>query len=117
MERTFGETENGSFETAAHLQAAGIPWALQSGFESYVPKTRVILFEAAIAAANGLSLDQALAGITINAARLIGAGDRIGSLEPGKDGDVAMFDGDPFEYTTHCTGTVIDGKVEFKGKQ
>ncbi len=33
------------------------------------------------------------------------------SLEPGKDGDVAIYDGDPFEYTSHCTGVVIGGKV------
>jgi len=82
-----------------------------------VPKTRVILFEAAVAAANGLTFDQALASITIDAARLIGVSDRVGSLETGKDGDVAMYDGDPFEYTSHCVGTVIDGKVEFSGKQ
>ena len=117
MQRHTGETENASFETAAHLEAAGIVWALQSGFESYVPKTRVILFEAAVAAANGLTFDQALASITIDAARLIGVSDRVGSLETGKDGDVAMYDGDPFEYTSHCVGTVIDGKVEFSGKQ
>jgi imidazolonepropionase-like amidohydrolase len=117
MQRHSGETENASFETAAHLQAAGIPWALQSGFEGYVPKTRVVLFEAAVAAANGLTFDQALAGITINAAKLIGVDARVGSLEPGKDGDVALYDGDPFEYTSHCLATVIDGKVEFRGKQ
>jgi imidazolonepropionase-like amidohydrolase len=117
MERHGGETENASFETAAHLQAAGIPWSLQSGFEGYVPKTRVILFEAAVAAANGLTFDQALASITIDAAKLVGVADRVGSLEAGKDGDVALYDGDPFEYTSHCVGTVIDGKVEFQGKQ
>lgn len=110
MYRALGETENLSFETAAKLQAAGIPWALQSGYESYVPKTRVILFEAAIAAANGLTFDQALAGITINAARIIGVANRVGSLETGKDGDVALYDGDPFEYTSHCVGTVIEGR-------
>jgi len=110
MYRALGETENLSFETAAKLQAAGIPWALQSGYESYVPKTRVILFEAAIAAANGLTFDQALAGITINAARIIGVANRAGSLETGKDGDVALYDGDPFEYTSHCVGTVIEGR-------
>jgi imidazolonepropionase-like amidohydrolase len=32
-------------------------------------------------------------------------------LEPGKDGDLALYDGDPFEYTTHCTGVVINGQV------
>jgi imidazolonepropionase-like amidohydrolase len=106
-----GETENLSFETAATLKKAGIPIALQSGYESYVPKTRVALFEAALAAANGLSFDEALATITIDAARIIGAADRVGSLAAGKDGDVAIFDGDPFEYTTHCTAVVIDGVV------
>jgi len=117
MERASGETENISFETAAHLQAAGIPYALQSGFEAYVPKTRVILFEAAVAAANGLAFDQALASITINAAKLIGVANRVGSLEVGKDGDIAMYDGDPFEYTSHCIGTAIEGKMVSTAKQ
>jgi imidazolonepropionase-like amidohydrolase len=106
-----GETENLSFETAATLAKAGIPIALQSGYESYVPKTRVVLFEAGLAAAHGLSFSQALAAITIDAAKIIGVADRVGSLEVGKDADVAIFDGDPFEYTTHCTGVVIDGQV------
>jgi len=106
-----GETENVGFETAAKLRAAGIPLALQSGYESYVPKTRVALFEAAVAAANGLSTEEALAAITIDAARIIGVADRVGSLQPGRDADVAVFDGDPFEYTSHCTAVVIDGRV------
>ena len=106
-----GETENASFETAATLRKAGIPVALQSGYESYVPKTRVVLFEAGVASANGLTIPEALATITIDAARILGVADRIGSLEPGKDADLALFDGDPFEYTTHCTGVVIDGAV------
>jgi imidazolonepropionase-like amidohydrolase len=106
-----GETENLGFETAAKLRAAGIPVALQSGYEGYVPKTRVALFEAAVAAAHGLSTEQALATITIDAAKILGVDARVGSLAPGKDGDVAVFDGDPFEYTTHCTTVVIDGTV------
>jgi imidazolonepropionase-like amidohydrolase len=106
-----GETENIGFETAAKLRAAGIPLALQSGYEAYVPKTRVVLFEAAVAAANGLSTEQALAAITIDAAGILGIDDRVGSLQPGRDGDVAVFDGDPFEYTSHCTAVVIDGRV------
>lgn len=106
-----GETENASFETAATLRKAGIPMALQSGYESYVPKTRVVLFEAGVASANGLSVQEALATITIDAARILGVADRIGSIEPGKDADLALFDGDPFEYTTHCTGVIIDGAV------
>lgn len=93
MYRSSGETENLSLETAAKLHQAGIPFALQSGFEAYVPKTRVVLFEAAVAA------------------RLLGIDKRAGSLEPGKDADIALYDGDPFEYTTHCTGVMIDGEL------
>ncbi len=111
MTRAFGEMKNMSFETAARLRHAGILIASQSGYESYVPKTRVVLFEAAIAAANGLSFKEALATITIDAARILGIDQRVGSLEVGKDGDVALFDGDPFEYTTHCIGTIIEGQV------
>lgn len=111
MYRSGGELENLSMETASKLKAAGIPVALQSGYESYVPKTRVVLFEAAMAAANGLSMRDALATITIDAAKILGIETRVGSLAAGKDGDVAMYDGDPFEYTTHCTGTIINGKV------
>ncbi len=111
MYRAAGETENLSMETAATLRKAGIPVALQSGYEGYVPKTRVVLFEAAVAAANGLTFDEALAAVTIDAARIIGVVERVGSLEAGKDADLALFDGDPFEYTTHVTGVIINGQV------
>jgi imidazolonepropionase-like amidohydrolase len=109
MQRAWGERENLSFETAAKLDREAIPFALQSGYESYVPKTRVVLFEAAAAAAYGLPFDRALASITLEAARILGIDDRVGSLEPGKDADLALYDGDPFEYTSHCVGVVIDG--------
>ncbi len=111
MMRAFGERENLSYETAATLVHAGIPVALQSGYEAYVPKTRVVLFEAGVAAGHGLSFDEALATITIDAAKILGIDQRVGSLEIGKDGDLALYDGDPFEYTSHCVGVVIDGEV------
>ena len=111
MARPGGDSENLSMETAAKLKAAGIPVALQSGYEGYVPKTRVVLFEAAMTAANGLSKTDALSLITIDAARILGLDGRIGSLAVGKDADLALYDGDPFEYTTHCVGTIIDGVV------
>lgn len=111
MARSGGEAENLSMETAGILRKAGIPIALQSGFEGYVPKTRVVLFEAALAAANGLPFADALAAITIDAARLLGVSDRVGSLEPGKDADLALFDGDPFEYATHVTAVLLDGQI------
>ena len=111
MYRATGETENPSFETAATLRRAGIPIALQSGFEPYVPRTRVVLFEAGLAAAHGLEFEEALATITIDAAKILSIDDRVGSLEVSKDADLALFDGDPFEYTSHCIGVVTDGVV------
>ena len=111
MKRSSEDAANLSMETAAKLKAAGIPFALQSGYENYVPKTRVVLFEAAVAAANGLGFDAALASITLDAAKILGIDARTGSLAPGKDADLALYDGDPFEYTTHCTGTVVGGQV------
>lgn len=117
MSRVRGERENLSMETPALLAEAGVAIALQSGYESYVPKTRVVLFEAGVAAAHGLGFERALRAITLDAARVLGIEARLGSLEVGKDGDLALFDGDPFEYVTHCTGTVVEGDVVFEGRQ
>ncbi len=111
MARFNGALQNASFETAARLKKAGLKVAMQSGYESYVPKTRVVLFEAAVAAANGLGFESALELITTSAAGILGISDRVGSLAVGKDGDLALFDGDPFEYTTHCVGTIIEGRL------
>jgi imidazolonepropionase-like amidohydrolase len=116
MARANEDTENLAMDTAKKLRDAGIPFALQSGYESYVPKTRVVLFEAAIAAGKGLGFDAALASVTIDAAKILGIAGRTGSLEKGKDADLALYDGDPFEYTTHCTGTVVDGRL-FDGEK
>ncbi len=117
MARAVGELENASFETATQLARKGIPVALQSGYEGYVPKTRVVLFEAALAAAHGLGREKALATITIDAAKILGIDNRVGSLEVGKDGDLALYDGDPFEYTTHCVGVVIEGHIVSRKKR
>lgn len=111
MVRTYGDTRSASFETAGKLHQAGIPFAFQSGYEGYVPKARVVLFEAGIAVANGLTGDAALQALTIDAARILGIDNRVGSLSPGKDGDLIMFDGDPFEYTTQITGVIVDGET------
>ena len=108
---TMSRVRNGSYETAATLADAGIPFAIQTGFEGYVPKTRVLLWEAAIAAANGLGMERALEAITLSPARILGIDDRVGSIEVGKDADLALFDGDPFEYTSHICGVIIESEV------
>lgn len=109
MIRTYGDAKNASMETAGKLYEAGIPVAFQSGYEGYVPKTRVVLFEAGVAANNGLGKENALKVLTIDAAKLLGIDNRVGSLEAGKDADIAMFNGDPLEYITNVTGVIING--------
>lgn len=111
MIRTFGEAQNASFETASKLHDAGISVVFQSGYESYVPKTRVVHYEAAIAVANGLPFEQGLASVTIDSARLLGIDDRVGSLANGKDADVVIFSGDPFEYLTNVELVIVNGEV------
>ena len=111
-----GEMENMNLETPSLLQKAGIPFIFQSGYEAYVPKTRVVLWEAGMAAGNGLSFDQTLYAVTLGAARLLGIQGRMGSLEVGKDGDLALFTGDPFEWTTRCAGTIINGRLVSDGE-
>ncbi len=58
----------------------------------------------------GLKFEDALKGVTINAAKLLHIDDRTGSLEVGKDADIAVFDGNPFSNFTDCVATFIDGK-------
>lgn len=111
MARMYGEMENASFETAVRLRTHGIQVAMQSGFEGYVPKTRVVLFETAVYVAHGFAFEDALAAMTRVPATMLGIIDRVGTLEVGKDADLALYSGDPFEYTTHCIGVIINGEV------
>lgn len=110
------ETYNASYENAAFLASHKIPMAIQSGYESYVPKSRVILYEAGMAAAHGLGFDGALRAITIDAARILGLDKELGSIEVGKTADLVFFQGDPFETTVNVKGVVVKGKVVYQRK-
>jgi len=110
MVRPGGTTQNAAFTTAGVLHEAGIPVAIQTGWEPYVPKTRIVLYEAAIAAANGLPRRAALASMTRTPADILGLDD-VGTIAPGQRADLALFDGDPFEYTTHVCTVLGGGQV------
>lgn len=111
MARHGGTMENATLETARILVEAGIPVSMQTGFEGYVPKSRVLLFEGAMAAAYGLPYQEALASMTIRPAQLLGLDHRVGSLEVGKDGDLVLYSGDPLEHLTQVCGVIIEGEV------
>ncbi|MHB1177805.1 MAG: amidohydrolase family protein [Daejeonella sp.] len=117
MARNGGDMVNMNRESASILTAAGIPVSIESGYEAYVPKTRIILFEAGQAMVHGLSFDDALKTITLNPARLLGIENRVGSIEKGKDADLVLYNGDPFEYLTKVCVVIIDGVVVNEGCQ
>jgi imidazolonepropionase-like amidohydrolase len=107
------ETFNTTLNNAAILAGKGVPVAITSSFEGYVPKTRVPRYEAAMATVHGLGTERGLRAITLDAAKILKIDDRFGSLEPGKVADVVLYDGDPFETTTHVTHVVLGGSLVY----
>jgi imidazolonepropionase-like amidohydrolase len=71
---------------------------------------RNVPFEAAQAVAFGLPRDEALRALTLNAAQILGVGDRLGSIEKGKSADLILTDGDPLEARTHIKQMFIAGR-------
>ena len=65
----------------------------------------------------GLDMWEGYRAITINAAKICRVDDRVGSLEVGKDADIAIFDGNPMETFTQTMMTIIDGKIVYQNEQ
>jgi imidazolonepropionase-like amidohydrolase len=107
------ETLNSQLTTASILAQKKVPLAISSGFEGYVPRTRVLRYEAAMAAVNGLGHERALAAITIEAAKILGVDRTRGSIEKGKVADLVLYDGDCFENATHVTHTIVNGRIVY----
>ncbi|GAB4154002.1 MAG: amidohydrolase [Planctomycetota bacterium] len=70
--------------------------------------------DAAFAVRGGMDDRQALRTITLDAARMIGADSRLGSIEPGKDADILILDGDPLHYRTFVQTALVNGKVVYQ---
>ena len=92
----------------AQLEEAGIDFCLM---EDTNFNTKFLPMHVGLCMARGLSEQTAFETVTIRPARLLGLQDRIGSLEPGKDADIAVFDGHPFSNMTLCRLTMIDGEI------
>ena len=105
------ELTNKSFTTPARLHEAGVPISIIT--DAPVIPLQYLPMCAGLAVKSGLPLEEAWKAITINPARQTGIGDRVGSLEPGKDGDVVIWTADPLQniggeaYTTIIDGTVV----------
>ena len=95
-----------TLENPARLARAGVRVALAT-FETH--RSRDLRQEAGNAIAYGLDRDAALRSVTLIPAQIWGVADRVGSLEPGKDADVVVWSGDPFELTTSAEHVFIKG--------
>ncbi len=115
MQRAAGslETMHSYLGNAAVLANKGIPIVFGTSYEGYVPRTRVLRYEVAMAMAHGLTLDQAIASMTLDAAKFLGVADKYGSIEVGKVADLVLYDGDPLDHPTHVTATIMAGKVVY----
>lgn len=109
------EVQNMSFKTAGILYQHGIEVAITT--DHPVSLIGFLPVCAGLAVKAGLPMMEGLRAITINAARICGVADRIGSLEQGKDGDIVIFDGNPMEVFTNTLMTIIDGKIVYRREQ
>jgi len=90
------------------LQEAGVRFCISDGGET--GNARNLPQHAAMAAAFGLTHDQALRAVTLSTAEILGVSDRLGSIEPGKVADLVVGNGDPLEMTTQIEQVWIAGK-------
>lgn len=105
------EVRNMAFKTAGLLSSNGILTAVTT--DHPVSKIQFLPICAGLAVKEGMSMEDGFRSITINAARICGVDDRMGSLAVGKDGDVAIFDGNPMEVFTKTLCTIIEGKIVY----
>ena len=100
-------------ENAGILAKAGVPVVIignAGGGDEDAFNVRNVRFEAGNAVAYGMDWNAALRAITLTPAEVFGVADRVGSLAPGKDADVVVWSGDPFEFATQPEHVFIDGK-------
>lgn len=94
---------------AAWLQEAGVPVA----FSTDASGGRSVTLEALVAVGHGLTASQALRAVTLEAARILGVEDRLGSIETGKDADLVIWDGEPVSTWSEVRRVFVDGTERY----
>lgn len=109
------EVENMSFKTCGELNKAGVLTAITT--DHPVALIQYLPICAGLSVRAGLSMEEGYKSITINAARICRVDHRVGSLEVGKDADIAIFDGNPMETFTNTLYTIIDGAIVYRKEE
>lgn len=105
-----GRTGDGAFmawNVAQLLVEQGVPVALSAHGDTSLEGS--LAAQAGYAMRGGLTFDQALAAVTLQPARLLGVEERVGSVEVGKDADLVLWNGEPFQPTSRPIGVIVDG--------
>jgi len=100
-------------ENAGLLRRAGVTVALignAEGGDEEAFNARNIRYEAGNAVAYGMTWDDALRAVTLAPAQLFGVADRVGSLQPGREANVVVWSGDPFEFATVAEHVFVRGR-------
>ena len=106
------ETQNKTLETVKVLSEAGMTVALTTD-HPVLSIYELLHAAAAVVRETGMDDYDVLRCITINAAKILGVEDRVGSIEKGKDADLVIVDGHPFDYLSQVLYTIIDGQVVY----
>lgn len=105
------EVQNVAFKTAGILEKAGVMVSVTT--DHPVSLIQSLPLCVGLSVKQGLSLEDGYKAMTIHAAKICGVSDRIGSIEHGKDADIAIFDGNPMEVFTSTLVTIIDGNIVY----
>ncbi len=105
------ETQNRSYDTTKILQESGILYAIIT--DHPVVPIEFLPLSAALAVKNGLQEEEALKAITINAAKILGIDDRVGTLEEGKDADICIYNYNPLNIISKNMYTIISGNIVY----
>jgi imidazolonepropionase-like amidohydrolase len=101
-----------SYTLPARLAAAGVKFCVADGGTSDIAmNARNLPYQAGMAAAFGLDREEALKSVTLYPAQILGIADKLGSIEPGKNADLVVADGDLLDETTHVEQVFIDGEA------
>lgn len=103
------ELQGRSLETAAALANKGVPFAIMT--DHPVVPIQYLTLSAGLATRGGLSEERALRAITIDAARILGLDGKIGSITPGKDADLVILSGHPFDLRTKVKRVYLNGQA------